>query len=260
MTAILRNESRKLYRGSLLLVIVFGLLSALYFSVFTSFAADAEQLMEAFPEAMFEFFGIARLHTIEGFIAAELYSFFWVLLLGMYFAYVGGRTIAGDVESRRMDLTLSNPVSRESVLVQKVAALWVPLVVLNVAVPLMVYAGSVLIDYPINPVAIVMVHALGIPYLLVCAGIGVLLSVGIDRARTAQATAIGIVFMQWMVEGASNMDPDYEWIGYAMPSRYYAESDILVHEEYAFFDAGILVLGFLLLILIAGWIFTARDI
>ena len=263
MTAILRNEAKRLRRGPLALVGVLGLFGVLYFSIYPDFADDAEAMedvLEAFPEGMLDFFGIEALHTIEGFIAAEMYSFFWVVLVGIYIAYVSAGLIAGDIESRKLDLTLSNPVSRESVIAQKAAAMAVPLAVLNVGVAGVVLVGSRLIGEPINPVAIAMVHLLSIPYLLVCAGIGLVLSVAVERQRTAQATALVTVFALWLVEGASNVDPDYEWIGFVAPSRYYDETAILVHEEYAFLDAALLLAVFVLLVLVATALFVRRDI
>lgn len=260
MTAILREESRKRVRGSVVLVVVFGLFSALYFSMFPGIEEDIDELMEGFPDFFFDLFGIEALHTIEGFIAAEIYSFFWVVLLGLYFAYVSAGMIAKDIRERKMDLTLSNPVSRESVLLQKVASLWVPLVVLNVSVPIIVYVGALVIGESFNPVALAMAHLLSIPYLLVCAAIGTVLSVTFDRPRKAQVTALGLVFVLWLIEGVSNMNPDFEWIGDLTPSRYYDETGILVYEEYAFLDAAILLVVFLVLLGVAMLLFVRRDI
>ena len=260
MTAILRLESRRWLRSSLVLTGVFAVLSAFYYSIYPGFAEDAEEIVDAFPPFMIEMFGLEELHTVEGFIAAEIYSFFWVLFVAVYFAYIGSGLIAGDVWSRKMDLTLSNPVSRESVLLQKVASLWVPLVILNVGLAVPVYIGSVVIGETMNPIAIAMVHLLSIPYLLVCAAIGVVLSATADHVRTARATAIGLVFLLWLVDGVSRLDPDYEWIGEFTPSRYYEESQILVHEEYAFADAGLSLAVFVVLIGIALVIFGRRDI
>ena len=263
MTAILRNEARQLRRGPFALVGVLALFAVLYFSIYPDFADDAEALegvLEAFPEGMIDFFGIEAIHTIEGFIAAEMYSFFWVVLVGIYVAYASAGMVAGDIESRKMDLTLSNPVSRESVVAQKTAALAVPLAILNVGVWGVVYAGSRLIGEPIDLLALTMVHVLSVPYLLVCGGIGLVLSVVVDRQRTAQVAALVAVFVLWLVEGASNVDPDYEWIGYATPSRYYDETAILVREEYAFLDAALLLAVFVLLVLVATALFVRRDV
>lgn len=263
MTAIFLNEAKKHRRGSFALVGVLALFSVLYFSIYPDFADDVEaveEVFEAFPQGMMDFFGIEAIYTIEGFIAAEMYSFFWVVLVGIYFAYISAGMIAGDIERRKMDLTLSNPVSRESILVQKVAALVVPLVVLNVGVSSVVYVGARLIGESFNPVALTMVHLLSVPYLLVCAGIGLVLSVVVERSRNAQAAALVVVFMLWLVDGVSNIDPDYEWIGYVTPSRYYDETAILVREEYAFFDAALLLVAFMFLVLVATGLFTQRDI
>ncbi|MCU4751834.1 ABC transporter permease [Halobacteria archaeon AArc-curdl1] len=260
MTAILRVESRKRLRSVFILTGVFAVLAAFYFSVYPGFADDAEAIAEAFPEWMFEFFGIDALHTVEGFIAAEMYSFFWVVLIGVYFAYMGANMIAADVDSRRMDLTLSNPVSREGVVVQKVAALWVPLVVLNVGVALIVYVGSVAIGESMNPVAVAMVHVLGVPYLLVCAALGLVVSVLADRARRARTIALSLVVFLWLLEAVSTLNEDYEWVGAIAPTRYYDETAILVHEEYAFVDAAILLLAFVVLVGLAIALFVRRDI
>ena len=259
-TAILRVETGKRVRSSVVLVSVFALLAAMYFSMFPSLQAEMEVLEDAFPAFFFELFGIEALHTIEGFIAAEIYSFFWVVLVGIYFAYIGAGMIAKDVSERKMDLTLSNPVSRESVLLQKVAAFWLPIVVLNGGVGAIVFIGGALIGEPFNPVAVTMVHLLSIPYLLVCGAIGLVISVTIDRVRTARAVALTVVFALWLVDSVSRLDENYEWIGAVGPSRYYDQTAILVREEYAFVDAGILLIAFLVLLGIALVIFTRRDI
>ncbi len=123
-----------------------------------------------------------------------------------------------------------------------------------------VYVGALVIGESFDPVALAMVHLLSIPYLLVCAGIGLVLSVVADRPKTARSTAITLVFVCWLVDAVSGLDPDVEWIGAVTPSRYFDETAILVREEYAFADAGILLVAFLVLLGVALVLFTRRDI
>ncbi len=260
MTAILRNESKQLRRGSLILSGLFVMVTAMFLLVFPAMKEEAELIIEAYPEFMLELLGLEELNTIEGFAGGYIYPFVWVLFGGVYFAYVGGGLIAGDIESRKMDLTLSNPVSRESVLAQKIAALWVPLVALNVGMMAVLFLGARLVGESFDPIALAMVHLLGLPYLLVCAGVGLVCSVVIDRVGRAQVAALGLVFVLWLVDGLSYMEPDYEWIGDFTPSRYYDPSEILVHGEYAFFDASILLAVFLGSLAVAAAIFARRDI
>ncbi|MDJ1434595.1 ABC transporter permease subunit [Halostagnicola sp. A-GB9-2] len=260
MTAILRTESGKLLRSSVLLTGMFALLSAFMFAAFPGFAEEAEFVEEAFPPVLIGLFGFEALHTIEGFVASYLFSLIWVLFAGMFFAYVSAGLIVEDVRTRKMDLILSNPVSRESVVLQKVAALWVPLVVVNVGLLVVLLAGANVLGESLDPIDLGVALLLSVPYLLVCAGVGIVLSVTVDRVETAQASALGLVFVLWLVDGLSNMGPDFGWVGQFTPSRYVTPTDVLVHEEYAYGEAGILLAVFFVLLGLAVFIFTRRDI
>jgi len=260
MTAILRIESGKRVRQSFVLVGAFAILSAFLFAAFPAFADEAELFEEAFPEVFVALFAFEAMHTIEGFVGGYAYPMMWVLFTGLYFAYTSAGMIAGDIRERKMDLTLSNPVSRESVVLQKIGALWVPLVVLNVGLFVVVLVGSLAVDEWIDPVVLGMAHLLSIPYLLVCASLGLLLSVIVDRNETAEVGALALVFVLWLVDGIAEMSPNFEWLRYFTPSRYYDPSAILVHEEFALLDAAILLVAFAALVGIATAIFVRRDI
>ena len=256
-----RYEGERRVRGAGAFALVLGLVSAVFVGLFPSFEdAGADEIADSFPPVFQELFGIEAMGTIEGFLAAEIYSFVWVLLVGLYVAYAAAGLITRDVERGRMDLLLSYPVSRRGVLFEKVAALGVPIVVLNVVVPVFVYGAVLLVGESIDPVRLVMVHALSIPFFLACAGIGVVLSVAFDRVGRAQVTALGLVVLLWLIDGLSYMEPDFEWIGDGTPSRYYDPTAVLVHREYAFLDASALLAAFLVLLIIAAAIFSRRDI
>lgn len=259
-TAILRIDSTRRLRGSLALLTVLTIFSILYISMFPNFKEDAEELADAFPDFIFDMFDIEALHTIEGFIAAEMYSFFWTIIVGVYFAYIGSTMISVDIHDRRMDLTLSNPISRESVVVQKLLSLWAPLAILNIGVYAILMVGSIVIDEALDPVALAMVHLLSIPYLLVCTGIGLVLSVGLAHPRSSKAASVALVLVLWLVDAVSRMSPDYRWIGDVTPSRYYEHTAILVRAEYDLLNAGLLLIVFVVLVVIATAWFIRRDI
>lgn len=260
MTAIFRNESRRLRRSSLILTGVFSMVTAFFLAVFPAMKEEAELIQEAYPDYILVFMGIEELHTIEGFTAGYIYPFMVILFGGIYFAYLGAGLIASDVESRRMDLTLSNPVSRESVLFQKVASLWVPMVLINLGIMAVIGGGAMVLNESLDLYSLALLHLLVVPYLLVCAGIGLLFSVVFDSVSRAQVSALGVVFSLWMVDGAAEMQPDYEWLGELTPSRYFDPNAILVHEEYAIMDATILLLAFFVLVSVATLVFIRRDI
>ena len=260
MTAILRVESRRLLRGTVVLTAAFVLLTVFMLAVFPSMAEEAEALEAAFPDYVMGLFGFEEMHTIEGFTASYIFPFLWTLFVGVFFAYVAGGMIAGDVRSRRLDLTLSNPVSRESVLLQKLAALWLPLVVINGVLFLVILGGSLALDETIDPVMLALTHLYSVPYVLVCAAIGLLCSVTLDRSETAQAGAVIVVFVLWLVEGLSEMDPDLEWVGDLTPSRYFDPAAVLIHDEVPLLDSAILLVAFVVLTGLAVVLFIRRDI
>ncbi len=260
MTAIARFESRMRVRGTVVLTGAFVVLSGFMLVVFPAMAEEAEAIERAFPDHAAALFGFEALHTIEGFVGSYMFPFIWVLMLGVYFGYIGGGLIAGDIRERRMDLTLANPVSRESVLAQKLLGLWVPIVSINLVLYIVLLGGARLLGETLDPVTLGMAHLLSIPYVLVCAAIGLLFSVVLSRPETAQMTALGAVFLLWLIDGLSEMDPNLEWIGALTPSRYFDPTAILVHESFAWGDAAILLASFVILTGLATLLFIRRDI
>lgn len=256
-----RYEIERRIRGTVLLSIGISLYAGFivwYFTVLEG--VSIEEIFEDVPPAMRDAFGVESLSTIEGFLGAEVYNFVWVLGLGLYLAYVAGGLIAGDIERQRMDLLLSFPISRARLLAEKFAAVLLPIVVVNVVVGTVIYLSADAIDESIDLTHLVMAHVLSVPYLLVCAGIGIVLSVIVNRAAIAERGAIGIVFVLFLVESAVGSADEYDWIQYISPTHYYEPTTILLDGSYELIDSGILLVAFLGLVLLSQILFTNRDI
>lgn len=261
MAEILRYEAERRVRGTAALTAGITLLVAMFLGLYPSFeTADLDSLIDAYPPAVQEAFGIATLDTVEGFLAVELYQFVWLLLLGLYFAYSAARLIASDVEHDRMDLTLSLPVSRSRVLGEKFASLLFPIVVLNAGILAAVYVGVIATGYEIDAVDLAMVHLLSIPYLLACAGIGLLLSTLVDRADVAQRAAIAAVFVLFLIESVAASTDDLEWLGTISPTHYYDPTAILVEGSYDLAGAAVLLAATAALLLAARYRFRRMDV
>lgn len=260
MTAILRNESGRLVKGSLLLTGIIAITAAFFLAVFPGIQAEAEEFAEAFPDYLLGLLGLEDLTTLEGFAAGYIYPVAIILLVGIYVAYTAASMINEDVNARRMDLLLSNPISRESVILQKFGALWVPIVVINVGLFALMLIGAVVLGESISVTRFAMAHVLAVPYLLVCGAIGLLFSVVLRRVASAQGGALGVIFVLWILEGIAETNEMYEPIGVFTPSQYYDLNAILLHEEYAIADAGVLLLAAGVLLLVTIVIFVRRDI
>jgi len=261
MLELARYYGRRRVKGSVVMTAGFAVLVALYVWMFPSVSGgiDLDAYTETLPPALREAFGLQALGTIEGFLAAELYAFGWVLLLGIYFAYAAAGLVADDVDRGRMDVLLSLPVSRSRVLMEKFASVLVPLVVVNVVTPVVVALAVLDIDESISLADLAMVHALSVPYLLAAAGIGLLASVVFDRASVAQRVAAGAFFGLFLVDSVT-AGTDVAWLGALSPSRYYDPTAVLVQSEYDLVGAGVLLAAAVVLVAASRTCFARKDV
>lgn len=258
-----RYEVSRRLRGTAIITAGISALVVFMVAIFPSMEAadvDIDEMIDAYPPAMRDAFGIETLASIEGFLAVEIYNFVWVLVLGLYFAYTAAGLIAADIERDRMDLLLSFPVTRSRLLVEKFSSLLVPILAFNVVGAIVVYAGVLAIGESIDPLSVGMVHLLSIPYLLVCGALGLVLSVLVDRADVAKRVSIALVFVLYLIESIAASAEGVEWLQYVSPTNYYDPTPILVHETYDLLDAGILLVIFLGLLIVSQLLFQRRDI
>jgi ABC-2 type transport system permease protein len=256
-----RYDARKRVRGSLYLSAGMSLLAAFAVWAYPSYsnAMDMDQVQEAFPEPMVRAFNIETMASLEGFLSVELYMFGWVILLGLYLAYSAASILADDIDRGRMDTVLAMPVSRRRLATERFVALGVPILAVNVVTPVVVLGTAWLIDESLSVADVVALHALSVPYLFACAGIGLVASVVFDRASVAQRVALGVTFAVYLVESLLT-GTDYEAVGAVAPMRYFDPNGVLIDGSYDLAGAAVLVgLTGLLLLGSVAW-FARRDI
>lgn len=261
MLETVKYETSRRLRGSVVLTVAISLYTAFivwYFSVLEG--VDYEAIFEDMPPAMVEAFGIESLGTIEGFLGVQIFNFVWLLGLGLYFAYAAGGIIATDIENGRLDLLLSLPVSRTRFLIEKFASLLFPLVMLNIVVGVVIYGLTVAIGESVDPLSLILTLTLSVPYLLVCAAVGLVFSVLVNRAAIAERAAIGVIFTLYLLESVVGGGTDFEWLQYISPTNYYEPTPILVAGVYELLDAVVLLVGFGVLLTVASVLFRRRDL
>ena len=262
MFEVLRYEAARRLRGSLVMAVVLGVFGLLVVVLFPSIEAsgvDFEAYVESLPPAFQNAFGVTAFGTIEGFLSAEFYQFVWVLLLGLYAAYLAAGLVAGAVEDHRIELVLSAPVSRTGYVLGTYLSLLVPVLALNAVVFAFVVASVAAIGESVPLTDLAAVHLLSIPYLLACGAIGLVLSVGLDRADLAQRGAIGVVFLLFILESVT-ASTDYDWLALLSPTHYYDPSAVLVEGTYDVGGALVLTAVAAVLVAVAVVLFRRRDV
>lgn len=261
MLEFARYEGKKRLRGSLYLSLGLAALAAFAVWAFPAYsqAMDMDQLLNAFPDVMVRAFNIQSMASLEGFLAVELYVFGWVILLGLYLAYSAASVIADDVDRGRMDTLLAMPVSRPRLATEKFAALGVPILAVNVLTPAVVVGTALALDLEVATANVLALHALSIPYLFACAGIGLFASVAFDRASVAQRVALGVTFGLYLLSSLLR-GTDLEWAGTIAPMRYFDPNEVLLQGSYDLAGAAVLVGMTVLLVAGSGVWFVRRDV
>ncbi len=259
--AVARFEGERRLRTTGVLVAVFVLFGAMFVALAPNLVATGayDDIIASMPPALNALLGFEDFSSVEGFLSGEYYTFTWVVGLSAYLAYSAAGSVAGDLKRDRMDTLLAAPVSRTSVLLGKYLSLLVPIAVLNVVVPLALYAGTVLIDDPVPLTDLAVLHALSIPYLLCWGAVGLLLGVVVRRGRTAGRAALGAVLAAWLVE-AFVVGTDVEWLGALSPMRYFEPSAVLVDGTYDVAGAGLLLAVAVACVVLARARFVGTDL
>lgn len=254
-------EGRARLRITGVIAALFTVYAGLYLWLGPAFIADGEiqVLLDALPPVVIQLFGFQSLTSLEGLFASEFYTFGWIVGLGGYVAYSAAGSVAGDIDTGRIDNLLAGPVSRRSVLLGKYLALLVPILVLNVVIPVVLYAGSVLVAEPMTVSRLLALHALSVPYLLTWAAIGLVLGVTVRRDRTAGRIAIGLVFFAWIYESVI-VTTAYDWLALVAPSHYFDPPAILVGGTYDVAGAGLLCIVAVVLVVSAIRWFRRVDV
>ncbi|MFC5970952.1 ABC transporter permease subunit [Halomarina salina] len=253
-----RYDAERRLSGSVVLALGLSAYAALMILMAPSLLGDIDlaALVEQYPPQLVEAFNLELIGTIEGYLALELYQFAWVLGLGAYLAYSAAGSVAGDVDDGRMDTILAAPVSRGQVVVEKFLSLLVPVVVVNVVVLAVVALGTSLVDYPVPAADLVAVHALSIPYLLFCGGLGMLASVVAPRRFVAEGVAVGLLVGTFLLDSVT-AGTDLDWLSAVAPMRYYDPVAILTASEYDLVGA-VVLLGVAVALLAASGVWFRR--
>jgi ABC-2 type transport system permease protein len=259
--ATLRYEAERRLRGSLLLAVGFSLFAAMIILIAPAILeeVDLAALLEQYPPALVERLGLDKIGTMAGFLALELYQFVWLLAFGGYVAYSAAGSIAGEVETRRIERLLSAPISRARLLVETYLALLVPIAIVNAVVLVVVYGGAIGVGEPLPLRDLLAVHLLSIPYLLCVGAFGMLASVAVGGRTRAEGVAVGGVIGTFLLESLV-MGTEVEWVGAISPGRYYDPLAVLTDGGYDLPGAAILLGATLALLGLATLVFGQVDL
>jgi ABC-2 type transport system permease protein len=120
----LRDHRRALFAWCAGIVAYVAMIAAVFTSIRSS--PDFDKLVESYPEALKELFGLSgggSITTGAGYLDVELFSLMLPLLVLVLAIGSGARAFAGEEDAGRLEIPLSYPVRRRSVVLAKSGAL-----------------------------------------------------------------------------------------------------------------------------------------
>ncbi len=127
-TKTLRDQRRGLIAWGIGTALTVVLMAAIW----PSFSdIDIEGLLAQYPAALKEVFNVGAMSTGAGYLNAELFSLMLPAIFIIFAVGRGARVLAGEEEDGTLELLVTLPVSRTSILLQKCAALVLDVVALG---------------------------------------------------------------------------------------------------------------------------------
>jgi ABC-2 type transport system permease protein len=179
-----------------------------------------------------------------------------ILVLGIG---IGAAAVAGEEEAGTMDLLLALPLTRASVVLQKLGAMMMLLLMLGVSVFAGTALGAVLVDMDLSMVNLAAASFSGVLLGLVFGTLALAVGAATGKRGVSLGVASGVALVAFLIQ---TLAPIVDWLEPAHPLTpfyYYGENQPLVNGLH-WGHAGVLVGLSALFVLIALFTFRRRDI
>ncbi len=216
--------------------------------------------IEAYPEGFLDAIGFTDVTSAAGYLGSTTFGLLAPALVIVFAAAIGGSAMAGEEDSGRLDLTLTRPVSRWSVVWQRFAAIVAAMLVVAVALALGVVAISGPAD--LGEIGPVNVFAAAIQLGLMGTLFGAIaLAVGAATGRRSLVcAAVAVVSVAGFF--GNNQGPSIEglaWLTDVSPFGLYLGGAPL-RNGFQLVDSAILAIASIVLVGAGGLLFDRRDV
>ncbi|GMR10330.1 MAG: hypothetical protein BMS9Abin28_1151 [Anaerolineae bacterium] len=241
-------------------LVLTNLMIVLVFPSIEESSAALTEYMNNLPPAMTALFGdVQNLTTMEGYLGLELFGFFLpALTLGFGIAY-GGGVIGSEEDTGTLDLLLSYPISRRSVLTQKFGAIAVFALLVLVTSTIGLLLGIAMVDSTVD-VANLAAAVLNVGLLTLVFGTLTLALTGVGLNRgAASGIAAGLAAITFLMNSLAPLADLPDAVRHITPWYYYDASEVLL-SGFVPVNAAVLLAAIVILLVIGLVGFQRRDI
>ena len=228
VTLIQRWRSIVLWSSSMLLI------ALMFTGLYDSFQSEIASMIEAVPAPMQAFYGVDphNASTPAGWLGLELYGFILPIVLVIIGTGAGGSAIGEEENSGTLELLLSSPVSRTTILVHKTLAIEIQLALVATSVWLGILIGTMLFPFDISLSRVFWASFMA--WLL--GGLMGCLALSVQSLTQSRSYAIGIgagiLLVSYLANILSTLMNSLDYLRFVSPFYYYGGSDVLITGPY----------------------------
>ena len=249
------------WKSTLILTLLFSGMAALYAGMFPAFEEMMVEMGESGALDSFAFIpGYEDMASYVGFLNIEMYQIFWVLILGIIIGFLAASSIAKEIESKTIDILMSNPVSRKQIIIEKFIGLLPMILIINFVAMLTIMMMTIAIGEDLNFWYLILTHLISLPYFFSIIAIGLFISTLFDEKMKASVVMMAIVVAMFIFDSIAEMIPDYETLGLISLKHYFQPYNALKLGQIDATANLILILVTIIALIAAMFYFDWKDI
>lgn len=204
----------------------------MFFDTFKGSAAILDTVLKNFPPEFKAAFGFSdiNLSDINGYIT---FLFNYVILIGAVFGMkLGVGVLSEEGRTKTADFLLSKPIKRTQIVTGKLVAVLLTLALQNIIVFVVCLSEVSLLIKDVVSTEVLMLLTLSILLIqLFFVGVGMLLSVLLNRIKNVMPITLGVVFLFFIIEliNQSLLDKN---LTYLTPFSYFKGADLLANRSF----------------------------
>lgn len=225
-------------------------------AVYPSFKETALLQTQNYPQALVDAFGLSNLDELGPYLYAQVF-----LMLPLVLSFLPitsyAAAIAGAEERGALDVLLTQPVKRRTVVLANWIVAVICVAVVLIATGLLSWLMIMLIGEELGFLNIMKAALSLFPVTIAVGSIGMVLSTLMRSRGAVLGASIGLVFLLYLVDVIGKINTDLDSIRYISPFRYF--NDVFTYAVPAWHY--LLLLGLAVVLLgISVWAFQRRDI
>lgn len=263
-----RNHFRRIFKSQLWGLLWYSITSILLvwllIAIFPSLkSVDINQLMAAMPKQFVQLFGggdALSANTIEGLLAFKYLAIFFVIMAAFHFAGAAGNAVAGAIENRTLDFSLSQPIARTKYLLAEMAAAALTTGGLVWVTALAIYLFGLIYHVTINSAGIGAFAVVGTAFLWCWLGVSFLLTTFLPSRSGVVIGTFILIMVAYLLTALADLSDKIKTLSHYSVFQYYKPQELL-HNGLIHWDQVGVLLGIGLVCAVGSLIiFNRRDV